>query len=451
MKTAFAYARFSSDNQREESIAAQLRAIREYCSANNIRIVREYVDEAFSARTDKRPQFQEMFYDIQSENVDFVIVHKLDRFARNRADAAFYRAKLKQNSMKLVSVLERLDDTPESIILEGMLESLNEYYSANLSREVRKGLKENILNGKRNGGPPPFGYDSNGQHLTPNADAPTVKAIFEEYASGKPYKEMIQTFGKCKMTLYNILNNEAYIGHLKSGELRFENAHEPIISAELWAEVRKRMRDFAGNAANKAKVDYMLSRLLICGNCGGTIYGLLSKKKPYYTCRKRGCKYYRKEQLEKRVVNQLAEAFAPTDALKTRVWEIIDAKVNNTEEREKAKQARLKAEKRIEKLIYTIQYAETNSDAEQIMKQVNEIRRNMPALPEGPKKITREQTDAFCERFFDLKSKTPEEQRRIIRRAICKIVVFPDKLYLYTDLRGEVPFTVCGSELVDEK
>ena len=146
MKTAYAYARFSSDNQREESIDAQLRAINEYCDMNDIRILRIFKDEAQSARTAKRPAFQELFGLIKENPSDYLIVHKLDRFARNRADAAFYRSKLKEAGMKLVSVLERLDDSPESIIMEGILESMNEYYSANLSRETKKGLKENRIN-----------------------------------------------------------------------------------------------------------------------------------------------------------------------------------------------------------------------------------------------------------------------------------------------------------------
>ena len=132
MKTAYAYARFSSDNQREESITAQLRAIHEYCNTHDIRILQEFKDEAFSARTDKRPAFQELFARVKERPADYLIVHKLDRFARNRYDAAFYRKILKDAGMRLVSVLERLDDTPESIIMEGLLESMNEYYSANL-------------------------------------------------------------------------------------------------------------------------------------------------------------------------------------------------------------------------------------------------------------------------------------------------------------------------------
>ena len=146
---AAAYYRFSSDNQRTESIDAQRRAVREYCSANNIEIVEEYIDEAFSAKTSDRPAFQRMIKDSEKRQFSMVIVHKLDRFARNRQDSAMYRVILQRNGVVLRSVVENFDDSPESVILESLMEGLAEYYSKNLAREVMKGMKENAYNGKQ--------------------------------------------------------------------------------------------------------------------------------------------------------------------------------------------------------------------------------------------------------------------------------------------------------------
>jgi site-specific DNA recombinase len=134
---AAAYARYSSDNQREESIEAQLRAIREYCERNRIQLVKIYTDEARSATTDDRPGFLQMIQDSSKGLFSAVIVHKLDRFSRDRYDSAFYKRQLKKNDvLRLISVLENLDDSPESIILESVLEGMAEYYSRNLAREV---------------------------------------------------------------------------------------------------------------------------------------------------------------------------------------------------------------------------------------------------------------------------------------------------------------------------
>ena len=139
MLRAVAYARFSSDNQREESIDAQLRAIKKYCSEHEIVLLATYADRGISGTSDNRPKFQRMISDSDNGGFDMVIVHKLDRFARNRYDAAIYKNHLKTRGIRLVSVLENLQDTPESVILESVIEGMNEYYSLNLSREVRKG------------------------------------------------------------------------------------------------------------------------------------------------------------------------------------------------------------------------------------------------------------------------------------------------------------------------
>ena len=152
---AVIYARFSSDNQREESIDAQMRAIKEYAKRNDVIIVGEYVDKAKSATTDKRPEFLRMISDSKEEGFDVVLVHKLDRFARNRQDSIGYRMELKRHGVSLISVLEYLDDdSPESLILESMLEAMAEYYSKNLAREVNKGMRENALKGLHTGGVP---------------------------------------------------------------------------------------------------------------------------------------------------------------------------------------------------------------------------------------------------------------------------------------------------------
>ena len=103
------YARYSSDNQRDESIDAQIRAIREYAQKNDIMIVGEYVDRARSATTDNRPEFLQMITDAAKKEFDVVLVHKLDRFSRSRQDSIGYRMQLKRHGVSVISVLEYLD------------------------------------------------------------------------------------------------------------------------------------------------------------------------------------------------------------------------------------------------------------------------------------------------------------------------------------------------------
>ncbi|HEX9058736.1 MAG TPA: recombinase family protein [Clostridia bacterium] len=198
MKTA-AYCRYSSDSQREESIDAQLRAIKEYAKKESLDIIKVYIDEARSATTDNRPQFLKMIEDVKKGHYQVVIVHKMDRFARNRYDSAFYKKTLKDNNVKLISVLERFDDSPESILLESLTEGLAEYYSANLARDTMKGLKENAYSCKFNGGKPPFGFSVDkeaGKYIINKPEAEMIKTIFKMYSEGYTYREISDTIVK---------------------------------------------------------------------------------------------------------------------------------------------------------------------------------------------------------------------------------------------------------------
>jgi DNA invertase Pin-like site-specific DNA recombinase len=139
------YSRYSSDNQREESIEGQLRECKEYAERHNLIVVDTYIDRALSGRTDDRPSFQKMIKDSVKKQFDIVLVWKLDRFSRNRFDSATYRAILKRNGVKVVSAMENISDGPEGIILEAMLDGMADYYSAELSVKVKRGQKENAL------------------------------------------------------------------------------------------------------------------------------------------------------------------------------------------------------------------------------------------------------------------------------------------------------------------
>ena len=153
---AVAYPRYSSDNQREESIIAQMRAIEQYCQQKGYVLVNSYPDEERTATTDRRPNFQQMIQDSAKRLFDVVVVHKLDRFARNRYDSAHYKRVLKKNGVRVESVLS-LDNSPESVVLESVLEGMAEYYSLNLAREVRKGMRENAEQGIHTGDYHPMG------------------------------------------------------------------------------------------------------------------------------------------------------------------------------------------------------------------------------------------------------------------------------------------------------
>ena len=191
---AVIYARYSSDNQREESIEGQIRECTAFAEKHGITVLRHYIDRAYSAKTDNRPEFQHMVKDSSKRLFDMVIVWKLDRFARNRFDSARYKAVLNKNGAKVVSATEAISEGAEGIILESMLEGYAEYYSADLSQKVIRGRTENALKCKYNGGTPTFGYviDKDMQYQLDPRTAPVVLEIFTRYDQGATMKEIME-------------------------------------------------------------------------------------------------------------------------------------------------------------------------------------------------------------------------------------------------------------------
>ena len=230
---AAAYARYSSDNQREESISAQLKAIQEYCTNKGYVLVKVYTDEAKSATTDNRPNYQKLIEESSLNIFDVLIVHKLDRFARNRYDSAFYKRKLKLNNVRVESVLEQLDNSPESVILESVLEGMAEYYSKNLAREVRKGLNENAIKATHNGGRPAYGLKVNLETQTYEIDEKRYKAVqmyFEGIDSDLTRAEIARQINKAGFRTYT------------GDEFR-------ITSFDTWASNPKYKGDYVWNAS----------------------------------------------------------------------------------------------------------------------------------------------------------------------------------------------------------
>ena len=363
------YARFSSDNQRSESIDAQVRAMKKYCKDHNYRIVETYIDEAKSATTDKRPSFQSMIEDSASHVFDVILVHKLDRFSRNRYDSAMYKRQLKKNGVRVYSVLENLDNSPESIMMEAMLEGMSEYYSKNLSREVLKGMHETALKCKHTGGIPPLGFDVGVDKRLElnNYEAEAVKIIFGLYDLGYGYDHIIRELNKKnyktklnklfgKNSIHDILSNEKYSGvytfnrsvskdmfdrrnthACKEDDLiiRIPGGCPRIIQQDMFERVQAKMvenKKMAG--AYKAKEIYLFTGLMKCGICGRSMHGNArhsgrSKTKHVtYRCpnKKHYCsnKEINKVYIEEFVVKELRKLILDRDKL----TEAID-KVNN--------------------------------------------------------------------------------------------------------------------------
>ena len=304
MKNAVIYARYSSGNQREESIDAQLRICRKYADDNDFIVLEEYTDSALSGRTDQRPAFQRMIEDSNKKRFQTVLVYAHDRFSRNKYDTVVYKRKLAKNNVRVLSVTMPLDDTPESSLMEGIMEGFAQYYSENLSRSTRRGLEENALHCKPNG-MPPLGYKiENGQIVIDPVGARAVRQIFEMYLDGKKKTQICEELNAQGLktrqgrpfklsSLHPILTNERYTGCYIFNGKRTEGGIPAIVSKEMFDAVQVKVeQNRQSKGKSKAMEEYLLSGKAFCGTCGEPLVGESGRSRSgkvyhYYACANR--------------------------------------------------------------------------------------------------------------------------------------------------------------------
>lgn len=309
---AVIYARYSSDKQTEQSIDGQLRYCEQYAKQHGYTIVGTYIDRAISGTSDNRPQFQQMIADSSKKQFKFVIVWKLDRFARNRYDSAIYKNKLKKNGVKVLSATEGIGEGDESIILEAVLEAMAETYSKQLSQNVRRGLKESALKGNSTGGTIPLGYKldggivdggkrKGGKLVIDEMTAPIVKLVFARYAEGVSKTEIAKELNDkgyrtrkgTKFTINSfrtILENRKYLGTYHYDGIEVEGGCPALIDEALFNKCVERAKlNRRAPAHNKGTVEYILNGKLFCGHCGASMVGDCGTSKTgnryyYYAC-----------------------------------------------------------------------------------------------------------------------------------------------------------------------
>ena len=315
------YARVSSDRQDVDlSISAQLRALREYAEREGHVVVREFVDEAESGRTAQRPVFQEMVRLACQNPSPFsaILVWKLSRFARNREDSIIYKSFLRKHGVQVISINEPVSEGPTGRMLEGIIEVIDEFYSANLGQDVRRGMREAALRGFWVGTRPPFGYRPvkvqdgarSRTRLEPDPlTAPTVRALFGMAAEGTGLKRIVSRMNSegvpspsggnwGKGYLHHLLHNETYLGVLTWGkasssgvvgdQVRMEDAWEPLVTRAIFEAAHHALRGNSFAAAHPRRVasPYLLSGMLQCRRCGASMMGQPAKSGSfhYYVC-----------------------------------------------------------------------------------------------------------------------------------------------------------------------
>lgn len=470
MPKAVIYARYSSHSQTEQSIEGQLRVTHEFAKREGLMVVGEYIDRAISGKTDERPDFQRMITDAKKRQFQFVIVYKLDRFARNRYDSAMYRHKLKECGVKVLSAMENIGDNPESVIMEGMLESMAEYYSLNLSVNVKRGMQQSAINGTYTGGRPPIGFKVIDKKVFIDEDkAPIIRFAFEEYAKGVSKREIVRQLNEKGIrnengkpltltSFQSALKNRKYIGISEFDGVEYTSMYPVMIDPAIFEQVQERLAKVAyAPASAKAKQEYLLQGKAYCGMCGTLLVGNSGTSRTgdmhyYYTCgarkKLRNCKKKseRKGFLEWFVCEQTVEYVLIPERM-----EYIAERVVAEYEKEISSGAAKECERRIAKL---------DRDADKVFKRILETESDLSVkryeqqlelfdLQKADLEIdltklrlacgvryTKEEVTSWMKMFCKGDLMDEDFRRRIIDVFINSIYLYDNKLIIYYNIKG---------------
>lgn len=481
---AVIYARYSSTNQREESIEGQLRECHDFAAKNNIVIIGEYCDRAISGKTDKRPEFQRMIKDSEKGKFDTLLLYTIDRFARNRYDSAIYKAKLKKNGVKVIYVKQPISQEPEGIILESVLEGYAEYYSENLSRAVKRGLKENALHGLASGSVP-LGYVKNAEKkydIDP-VGAKIVREIYELYAEGHTIPEIVSycnahgyktARGKpfVKNSLRTILTSDKYIGMYRYMGVEIEGGVPAIIDRHLWETVQSKIRhNYSARAKNKAQEDYLLTPKLFCGHCGSLMTGETGtshtgKVHRYYKCNCRKYKHEcdkeneKKEPLEKLIVKHTVDTVLTDeniDLIADKAMELIEKDFADTSYLSGLKENLKETDKRIANIMKAIEQGilteTTKSRLEELENDRNTLIGEIAAEEMKKPLLTKERIVFWLVSFKNGSIDDDNYKRRIVDTLVNSVYVYdtPDggrKIVFTFNTSGQNTSTIEGSSIV---
>lgn len=453
MKTAVIYARYSSDRQTEQSIEGQLRVCHEYAERNDIAIVDTYIDRAMTGTNDNRVAFQQMLKDSDKKAWDYVLVYKLDRFSRNKYETAMHKRKLKDNGVKLLSAMENIPDTPEGIILESLLEGMAEYYSAELSQKVRRGMRESREKGNFTGGNVLYGYKVVNKKLVINEEeANIVRYIYSEFAGGRLATDILDELhergilhnGKifARTTLYKTLKNEKYSGIFHYGNQVFANTYPRIVPQEIFDLVQTKINNNK-YGKHKAEIYYLLKNKLTCGYCGKPINSESGTSKSgavmrYYKCSgKRKNKYcpqipIRKELMEKLVVDTILETMSNEmiGYITTKILEMHEKKINDESILNLLLKDYAQVERSINNILTAIENGISTASTKQRLEELEEKKldiSNKIALEKAKERmqITKNDISKF------IKKGIQKDARQMVNLLIKEVILYNDKIEIH--------------------
>ena len=315
----WAYCRDSGGE--DQDIRSQKAAVLEYIDSSGLILDRTFVDEARpGSSVVGRDAFEQMIELSKQEprRVDGIVLWSFSRFARNLLDAQFYKADLRRRGYQIISMTDDLPGGDLDVIVEALYDWKHEQYLKDLSQNVKRTLHELARQGYSVGGFPPRGYKAqkvkigtkrNGkpryatQWISDPKWATKVQEAFSLRAEGATFSEIKDRTGlyRSSNSISCALRNKTYLGIRKCGDIETHDAHEPLVSRELWDQVQAtlRTRPARGGSwpqghphAKHITSPYLLSGMIRCAKCGSAMIGSFDKLKSgtrwrFYVCGKR--------------------------------------------------------------------------------------------------------------------------------------------------------------------
>lgn len=363
---AYILARYSTDNQDQDSIEVQVEKCSSWCEKESIPVLDVFADFAVSGMKDTRPQYERMMTLLQQGGADTVVIYDQSRMFRKMTAWFQFRDELENLGVRVVSVTQPMIGgdlmDPANFLAEGSMALFNQMWVLQTRQKVVEKMRYMARNGQFTGGPPPLGYRVEDQKLAIDPDeAEIVRRIFAMYMDGKSYRQIVQLMNSQGIrtrrgsdfganSIHDILKNKKYIGTLVYGKtaqkpngtrnshrtspnvIEIENGCPAIIEKEMFEAVQKKMeaRKRTGGRT-PTRDDFTLRKKVFCGECNSPMHIHYSGSKTnyvYYLCtaqkRTHVCqnKPIRADWLEEEIARRLREAIGtPSD--RSRLLEIL--------------------------------------------------------------------------------------------------------------------------------
>ena len=470
MQKGVIYARYSpGPNQREESIEGQIRECTEFAEKKGIAIVGVYADRAISGRSDNRAEFQRMLKDTEQRLFDSIVVWKIDRFGRNREETAVNKIRCRKNGVQVLYAKEHIPEGPAGILMESLLEGLAEYYSAELSEKILRGLTENALKGKTTHGNPGIGYkiDEDKKIVINELEAPIVRLVFSMFVEGYKYVEIVDKLNEMgyktqrggsfnKNSIQRILKNERYIGRYTWNGI--DIGVPAIVSNDTYIRCQEKMARIKNvSGRGKATVNYLLTGKLFCGHCqanmnGESGTGRHGNKFFYYKCSTRKIKKScNKATVKKDWIEQLVAKTVYDEVLTQRevVDQIADAvmKIQRTNH-DGSLLASLEVQhedviRAIKNILKLVEQGTITTSTSKRLEELEESREDLSGRIVVEKllktEITKEHVIYWLSQMKDMDLNEAESQQKIIDTFVHSVFLYDDKVVIignYSDDKG---------------